>query len=295
VAPDRLRFDFSHFEAVGEDELRDIEQQVNEHIQRNIPKQEDRDVPIEEAMERGAMALFGETYGDRVRVITFDPDTSIELCGGTHVDATGEIGLFRFLSEGSVASGVRRVEAVAGRPAVDYVEDQLAELRRAQRQFASLQNPLHEAIARLQNERDALAEQVEQLRRGQMASRLDDFVENNATEVDGARVVTGRIDRASMDDLQALGQQLRDRLGDGSVGVLGAQGDEGEKVYVVATVADDLIGRGVKAGDLVGTLGQRLGGGGGGRPALASAGGRNVEKLDDVLAEVPALVREAMS
>jgi alanyl-tRNA synthetase len=295
VAPDRLRFDFSHFEGMTEAELRDVEQQVNDHVQRNIPKQEDRSVPYEEAIERGAMALFGEKYGDEVRVITFDPDTSIELCGGTHVDATGEIGLFRLTSEGSVASGVRRVEAVAGRPAIEHVESKLDEYERARRQFGSLQGTLDEEIARLQEERDALADQVEQLRRGQMAGRLDEFLQNNVTELDGARVVTGRIDRASMDDLQELGNQLRSRAGSGTVGVLGAEGDDGEKAYVVATVSDDLIDRGVKAGDLVGVLGRRLGGGGGGRPTLASAGGRNVAKLDDVLADVPTIVDETLN
>jgi alanyl-tRNA synthetase len=294
VAPDRLRFDFSHFEGLDDEQLLDIERQVNAHIQANISKQEDRNVPIDEAMERGAMALFGEKYGDRVRVITFDPEYSVELCGGTHVDATGEIGLFRFTSEGSVASGVRRVEAVAGEPALEHVERKLQELERARRQFASLDGSLDEAVARLQDERDALAEEVEQLRRGQLANQLDTFIANNATDVDGVRVVTGRIDRASMDDLQALGDQLRDKLGDGSVGVLGSEGEEGEKVYVVATVADDLIGRGLQAGDLVGTLGRRLGGGGGGRPQLAAAGGRDTEQLDAVLADVPSLVREEM-
>jgi alanyl-tRNA synthetase len=294
VAPDRLRFDFSHFEKVDEAQLRDLEQQVNHHIQRNIAKQEERDVPIDDALDRGAMALFGEKYGDRVRVITFDPNYSVELCGGTHVGATGEIGLFRFLSEGSVASGVRRIEAVAGEAALTHVEDRLAELERARRQFHSLQGPVDEAVARLQEERDALADEVEQLRRRQMASQLDAFIANHATEVEDIRVVTGRIDRASMDDLQALGDQFRDKLGAGAVGVLGSEGEEGEKVYVVATVSDDLIGRGVKAGDLVGTLGRRLGGGGGGRPQLAAAGGRDTEKLDAVLAEVPDLVREQL-
>ena len=294
VAPDRLRFDFSHFEKVDEAQLRDLEQQVNHHIQRNIAKQEERDVPIDDALDRGAMALFGEKYGDRVRVITFDSDYSVELCGGTHVGATGEMGLFRFLSEGSVASGVRRIEAVAGEAALTHVEDQLAELERARGQFHSLQGPVDEAVAQLQEERDALADEVEQLRRRQMASQLDAFIDNHATEVEDIRVVTGRIDRASMDDLQALGDQFRDKLGAGAVGVLGSEGEEGEKVYVVATVSDDLIGRGVKAGDLVGTLGRRLGGGGGGRPQLAAAGGRDTEKLDAVLAEVPDLVREQL-
>jgi alanyl-tRNA synthetase len=295
VAPDRLRFDFSHFDAVDKETLRDIERQVNHAIQRNIGKHEARDVPYEEAIDRGATALFDEQYGDRVRVVTFDPDYSMELCGGTHVDATGEIGLFRFLSEGSVASGVRRVEAVAGEAALEHVEGQLDELTRARRQFRSLQTSLPEAIADLQDERDALQEQVEQLRHQQLADQLDAVVADNGTEVDGVTVVTGRIDRADMDDLQALGQQLRDRLGAGAVGVLGSRGEDDEKVYVVATVADDLVADGaLKAGDLVGTLGQRLGGGGGGRPQLASAGGRDTEKLDEVLAEVPALVREAL-
>lgn len=295
VAPDRLRFDFSHFDAVEEDTLRDIERQVNDAIQRNIPKQEARNVPIDEALDAGAMALFDEQYGDRVRVITFDREFSMELCGGTHVDATGEIGLFRFLSEGSVASGVRRVEAVAGEAALEHVERQLDELAQARRQFRSLQQPLPDAIAELQDERDALKDQVEQLRHRQLADRLDSILSEGGTTVEGATVVTGRIDRADMDDLQALGQQLRDRLGERAVGVLGSVSEEGDKVYVVATVADDLIEEeGVRAGDLVGTLGQRLGGGGGGRPTLAAAGGRDTEKLDDVLADVPALIREAI-
>src|SRR5690606_31391369 len=131
VAPDRLRFDFSHYERLSPEELRRIEHRVNEAIQRNIPKTEERSVSVDEALERGAMALFGEKYGDRVRVITFDPDFSIELCGGTHVDATGELGVFRFVSEGSVAAGVRRVEAVAGEAALESIEADLDELRQA--------------------------------------------------------------------------------------------------------------------------------------------------------------------
>ena len=293
VAPDRLRFDFSHFDAVDEDTLRDIERQVNWAIQRNIRRQEDRNVPYDEAMERGAMALFDEQYGDRVRVITFDPEFSVELCGGTHVDATGEIGFFRFLSEGSVASGVRRVEAVAGPAAVEHVEDRLDELNQARQRFASGPDSLPKAIASLQEERDTLRERVDQLRHEQLATQLDAIVEEGGTTVDGVTVVTGRIEGGDMDDLQSLGQQLRDRLGEGAVGVLGSAGEDGEKVYVVATVADDLVSEGdLNAGTLVGTLGSRLGGGGGGRPQLASAGGRDTEKLDEVLASVPDLVRE---
>jgi alanyl-tRNA synthetase len=296
VAPDRLRFDFSHFNAVEEDTLRDIERQVNRMIQRNILKQEDRDVPYEEAMERGAMALFDEQYGDRVRVITFDPDFSVELCGGTHVDATGEIGYFRFLSEGSVASGVRRVEAVAGPAAVEHVVSELNELSTARRQFASGPDSVSDAITALQEERDALQKRVDQLRQQQLSSQLDTIMETGATTVNDVTVVAGRIEGGTMDDLQSLGQQLRDRLGEGAVGVLCSARDDGEKVHVVATVADDLIEAGrLQAGALVGTLGSRLGGGGGGRPQLASAGGRDTEKLDEVLASVSDLVRDHLS
>ncbi|MCS4039288.1 alanine--tRNA ligase [Salinibacter ruber] len=295
VAPDRLRFDFSHFDAVVEDTLRHIERRVNTAIQQNIPKQEARDVPIDEALDRGATALFDEQYGDRVRVITFDPDFSMELCGGTHVDATGEIGLFRFVSEGSVASGVRRVEAVAGAAALEHVESELDTLSRARQQFRSLHTSLPEAIAEVQEERDRLADEVDQLRRGQLSDQLETFIAENAASVDGITVVTGRLDRASMDDLQELGQQFRDKLGEGTVGVLGSVGEDGEKAYVVATVADDLVDDGaLRAGDLVGTLGDRLGGGGGGRPSLASAGGRDPEALDTVLDDVPALVRDRL-
>ncbi len=297
VAPDRLRFDFSHFEQVTADELRALEVEVNEAIQRNIAKHEERDVPIDEAMDRGAMALFGEKYGDAVRVITFDPAFSVELCGGTHVDATGEIGLFRFLSESSVAAGVRRVEAVAGEAALEHVEDELDQLQRARQQFRSAEQPLDAQIEALIEERDALKDEVETLRRRQMASQLDRFIADAET-VDGVRIVTGRIDGgADMDDLQALGQQLRDRLGADAVAVLGSQApDDDEKVYVVATVADNLIEeRGLKAGALVGQLGQRLGGGGGGRPTLASAGGRKPGELGAVLDAVPDMIREHLS
>ncbi len=293
VAPERLRFDFSHYERVAPEQLKKIEARVNEAVQRNIPQREERDVPIDEATARGVTALFGEKYGNRVRVITFDPDFSMELCGGTHVGATGEIGLFRFLSESSVASGVRRVEAVAGADALRHVAAQIDELRRVRSRLASQEQPADEAVAALQDELQALRTELGELRQGRLRQQLDAIIEGG-TEVDGVHVVTGRIDGAEMDALRALGQTLRDRLGAGAVGVLGSAAPGGEKVYVVATVADDLVPRGLRAGDLVGTLGKRLGGGGGGRPTLAAAGGREPQKLDAALAEVPPLVQDAL-
>jgi alanyl-tRNA synthetase len=180
---------------------------------------------------------------------------------------------------------------------VQHVEDELDQLRRARQQFRSAEQPLDAQIAALIEERDALQDEVESLRRRQMASQLDRFVEEART-VDGIRIITGRIDGgADMDDLQALGQQLRDRLGSNAIGVLGSRApDDEDKVYVVASVADNLIEeRGLKAGALVGQIGQRLGGGGGGRPTLASAGGRKPDELDAVLDAIPDMIREHLS
>ncbi|MBN4056381.1 alanine--tRNA ligase, partial [Rhodothermus sp. AH-315-K08] len=164
VAPDHLRFDFSHFSRVSPDELRSVERLVNEVIQRNAPKQEELDVPIKDALARGATALFGEKYGDFVRMITFDPDYSVELCGGIHVDATGEIGVFRIRSEGSVASGIRRIEAVAGNDAVDFLHLELDELVRVRGQFKSLQRPSDEEVADLVEANKRLAKELEAMR-----------------------------------------------------------------------------------------------------------------------------------
>ncbi len=164
VAPNHLRFDFSHFEKVGPEDLKAIEDRVNAVIQRNIAKQEDRDVPIKEALSRGATALFGEKYGETVRMITFDPEYSIELCGGIHVGATGEIGLFRFTSEGSVAAGIRRVEAVAGMDALTYTRNEADELGRVRGQFKTLQRPTDEEVADLLARTKALEKEAEGLR-----------------------------------------------------------------------------------------------------------------------------------
>ncbi len=281
VAPGQLRFDFSHFERVTPDELKRVEERVNEVIQRNIALSEERDVPIEEAMARGAMALFGEKYGDAVRVITFDPDYSVELCGGIHVAATGEIGVFRFRSEGSVASGIRRVEAVAGSDAVAHLHHELEELDRVRGQFKSLQRPSDEEVADLLDANKRLEKEVEKLRQQALAGRLAGFIEG-AVEIFGVTLARGKVDGGDMNALRTLGEDLRARLGESSVGVLGST--DGEKAYLVVTVSDDLIkGRGIQAGKLVGTLARIVGGGGGGRPTLATAGGKDASRLGEAI------------
>ncbi|MEX0746609.1 MAG: DHHA1 domain-containing protein, partial [Rhodothermales bacterium] len=283
VAPDRLRFDFSHYERVTPEELRQIEARVNEVIQRNVRKLEDRDVPVKEALLRGAMALFGEKYGERVRMVTFEPEFSVELCGGTHVDATGEIGVFRFLSEGSVAAGVRRVEAVAGPDALMLIDQEIGELDLIRSQFRSLQRPVSEEVVALLEENKVLRKALEEQKQKSLASQLDEIIQR-ARQVNGTRLVTGRVDPTSMDMLHHLGERLRERLGEGAIGILGTVDPEGGKVYMVAGVSDDVVrDHGVKASDLVGRLARIVGGGGGGRPTLATAGGRNPEKLDEAL------------
>ena len=294
VAPDHLRFDFSHYERVSPDQLRAVEQRVNDVIQRNIVRQEERDVPLQDALSRGAMALFGEKYGERVRVITFDPQYSVELCGGLHVDATGEVGLFRFVSEGSVAAGIRRVEAVAGLDALNLLNRQIDELDRIRGQFKSLQRPADEEVADLVARYRQLEKALEEARQARLVAGLDAMIAQ-ARPVGPARLVTGRVAQADMTALRTLGETLRQRLGEGSVGVLGTVDPDGEKVYLVATVSDDLIqAHQLQAGKLVGALARQVGGGGGGRATLATAGGRDPERLDEALAAAGTVLAEML-
>lgn len=293
VEPSRLRFDFSHFERVTPEELAAIERRVNALIQANAPRVEERALPFDEALERGALALFGEKYGDVVRMVAYEGDSdlpSIELCGGTHVGATGEIGLFRFLSEGSVASGVRRVEAVVGMDALGYVTDELDELGRTRAHFRQAERPADEEVADVLDRVKALEAEVQRLEEGALESKLGAFIEA-ARDVDGMTLVTGDLGDASMDTLRTLGQTLRDRLGETGVGVLGARDAEGGKAYLVASVGDGLTKR-VSAGKLVGVLARKMGGGGGGRPQLATAGGKKPEGLGDALESAEGALRD---
>jgi alanyl-tRNA synthetase len=293
VSPGALRFDFSHFEKVGDEDLRAIEDRVNAVIQRNIAKQEERDVPIKEALSRGATALFGEKYGERVRMITFDADYSIELCGGIHVGATGEIGLFRFVSEGSVAAGIRRVEAVAGMDALLYTRKEADELGRVRGQFKTLQRPSDEEVADLLARTRALEKEAEALRVEALRGNVGSLIAG-AQAVKDIKLITGRIDGADSNALQTLVSDLRDQVGNGHV-VLLASADMAEgKVMMAASVADDLIGRGLQAGKLVGAVAKLVGGGGGGRPQMATAGGKQPENLDSALTAVSGIVSDML-
>ena len=289
VAPDRLRFDFSHFEKVTDTQLRSLEARINTLVQANIPLQEERNVPIQAALEKGAMALFGEKYGDAVRVITFGE--SVELCGGTHVPATGEIGVFRFVSEGSVASGVRRVEALVGEAALAHIQDELAELDRTRALFKT-KRTLSEEVAFLQEQLKAAEKEAAALKLKTLSASLDQLIAA-AKQVGNVRVVIGQIEGADGKALGELAQTLRDRLGYGAVSVLGAT--DGEKVFLAATASDDAIKQGLQAGKLIGEVAKRVGGGGGGRPQLATAGGKQPDQLPHALAAVPEIIEKMAS
>lgn len=292
VAPDRLRFDFSHFESLKQDELDRIEEIVNEKIQENIPLQEERNVPIEEARSKGAMMLFGEKYGERVRMITFDPDFSVELCGGTHVNATGEIGYFRFLSESSVAAGVRRVEAVAGRTADQLLRTEKRTLNRIQELVGAQKNP-EKALVELIRKNRELEKELNTARQDHAVAELDKIL-SNGSEVDGVKLLAGKINDADIDTLKQMGYDALQKRKERSVIVLASKDSEQGKVYLMAAITDDLVGKGLKAGNLVSTLGKIVGGGGGGQPNLATAGGRFPEKIDEALQKASEWVKKEL-
>jgi alanyl-tRNA synthetase len=280
VAPSHLRFDFSHFTALADEELQDVEDLTNHEVLRNTKVQVFEDVPIDVAInEMKAMALFGEKYGERVRVIKIG-DFSTELCGGIHTGATGEIGLLKLTMESSVSSGVRRVEAITG-------EKSLEEFRRAEA-AEQLKRELHHREEELRK----LRKEIEQLRMKSAAASVSSAAEK-VTDVNGIKVVAQRVDNIDRGQMRTLVDNLRNKLGSGVV-VLGSVADlDGEKkVSLICGVTKDLTPR-VQAGRIIGTVAKKIGGSGGGRPDMAEAGGKDAAALDAALAEVPEVVRAA--
>lgn len=293
VEPNRLRFDFSHFEAVKPDELEEIEQRVNEKIQENITLQDDRNVPLEEAKKRGAMMLFGEKYGEKVRIITFDPDYSVELCGGTHVSATGKIGYFRFVNETSVAAGIRRVEAVAGMSADRELRKEKNQINKLQAVLGN-QKELTEAVESLLNEKREFEKEIKKLQQQQASGSLDEVLKNG-TEISGKRFYSGKVSGVDMDTLKQMGYDALQKQKTESVIVIASSDTETGKVFLMAAITDDLVKKGLKAGALVSELGKIVGGGGGGQPGLATAGGRFPEKIDEAFKAAESWIKDQQS
>jgi alanyl-tRNA synthetase len=283
VAPDHLRFDFSHGAQVKDREVAQIEGLVNEQVQANIQVAR-METDLDEALRMGALALFGEKYGDRVRVIKIG-DFSTELCGGTHLDQTGELGLVKVTTEGAVASGVRRIEAVAGSAALEAVARKEAALREAAEilKIAPLEVP--KRLAKLLEEQRLLEKQLAELEARLARSRAEDLIAA-ARQINGVAVVAGRIDGLDADGLRSVADTLRDRLGSGVVCV-GSVVDG--KVNLVAAVTHDLTKR-FQAGRIMQEVARIVGGRGGGRPDLAQGGGPDPSKLDDALKLVYDLV-----
>ena len=290
-----LRFDFSHFDALNSAELDEVEEIVNAKIQENIPLKEERAVAIEEAKKRGAMMLFGEKYGEKVRVITFDPDYSVELCGGTHVNATGEIGYLRFTNESSAASGIRRIEAVAGKEADEKLRTEKHTLARVH-ELLGQSDDLADDIEQLLEEKKHLEKEAEKLKMQAVTARLDDLIENAEHSVDDIKLVKGKIPNADMNTLKQLGYDARQKSPQNTVSVLASTHAESGKVYIAVALTDDVIAnRQLRAGDIVSKLGRIVGGGGGGQPNLATAGGRDISKLSDALAATDDIIRELIT
>jgi alanyl-tRNA synthetase len=290
VAPDRLRFDFSHTQAVTPAELETIERLVNTEIRRNAPAVI-RQLPFDEAVKSGAMALFGEKYGDVVRVLSFG-DFSTELCGGTHVARTGDIGLFRITSEGGIAAGIRRIEAVSGEGALEAVKAADGALKRVAMALRGTPAEVEDKVNQLLERQKKLERELAGLKSKLASGGGGQDLAASAVNVNGTMVLAARIDGADTKTLREAADQMKNKLGTAVV-VLGAVTEDG-KVALVASVTPDLTAL-VKAGDLVGSVAAMVGGRGGGRPDFAQAGGNDPSKLDEALAAVQGLVEKKLA
>lgn len=277
VEPNKLRFDFSHFSAMTPEELKAIEDKTNQVIMDSMAV-EVNEMPIEEAKKLGAMALFGEKYGNTVRVVKVG-DYSVEFCGGTHLKNTAQAGLVKVLGESGIAAGVRRLEALTGEAAIKYYaekEQLLNDVASALK--ASPQDSLKK-VETLEQELKSAEKEIEQLR-GKLVSGAMDEVLAGAVEVKGIKVITARFDQLDMEALRNTGDTLKNKIGSGVI-VLGS--NYGDKVSFIVTATKDLLSKGVHSGNIIKEVAKLAGGGGGGRPDMAQAGGKDASKIDDAL------------
>jgi alanyl-tRNA synthetase len=275
VGPERLRFDFTHFDSLGRETIESIEDEVNEAILRNISVNTTI-TDTKKAIDSGVTALFGEKYGDTVRVVTVG-DVSAELCGGTHVNATGDIGLIKIISEGSVASGIRRIEAVTGKEAVKEFRAEESELRKIAEILKTSENP-SEKVKRLLADIKELEKSLEKFK-GRSATESSAKLLETARDISGIRVLSHRIDGLDSKDLRDLADKVRDGMGSG---ILLLASVKDEQAAMVAMVTKDLAGR-YKAGDLLKQVAAFAGGRGGGKPDIAQGGTKELDKLDKAL------------
>ncbi len=288
VEADKMRFDFSHFEPVSAEQIAQIEREVNAQIRANLSL-ETQLMDIEEAKAAGAMALFGEKYDEQVRVVRMG-DFSMELCGGTHVRSTGDIGLFRITSEGGIASGVRRIEVVTGEAAIRYTQGQQAMLNQVAAEIKAKPDNLIEKIQQVLQKQRELERQNEQLQK-KLASQAGGGLVSQAAEIAGVKAIIAELDQADPKSLRELVDDLKNQIGSGVV-LLGTA--NGSKVSLIAGVTGDLTAK-VKAGDLVNQAANVVGGKGGGRPDMAQAGGSLPEHLNEALATATTWLEQQLS
>jgi alanyl-tRNA synthetase len=297
VAPERLRFDFSHVSALTRDELRTVQSLANEKVRSNLTVTSHETSYIE-AVREGALAFFGDRYGDVVRVVTMAPDAhangdafSVEVCGGTHVVATGQIGTLAVLGESSIGGGMRRIEAVTGLAAAELFVQQTDRLEALSHR---LQTPVADLESRLESfiqENEDLKKQLEGFQKTSLRGEAEELL-GKVQDIDGVKVVAGQTSAGSADGMREMGDFLKDKLG--SVVVALAAVVDGSPI-LITMVTPDLVGRGLHAGNIARDTAKVMGGGGGGRPELAQAGGKQPEKVNEALQGVPALVRQGLS
>ena len=287
VAADRLRFDFTHFSAMTKEELAKVEAIVNEEIRKNTPVVT-AEMSIEDAKKTGAKALFGEKYGETVRVVCMG-EFSKELCGGTHVNNTGVITAFKILSENGIAAGVRRIEAITDNEVFEYYKNQEAELMAAAKTAKTEPHNLVKRIEGLLDEIKALSSENEKLKAKLANNALGDVM-NNVKDVKGVKLLATKVADVDMNGLRNLGDQLKDKLGEGVVVLASSQG--ADKVNLIAMVTPEAEKKGAHAGNIIKAIAGLVGGGGGGRPNMAQAGGKNAAGIDAALAQVEVVLSE---
>ncbi|GHE87153.1 alanine--tRNA ligase [Thalassotalea profundi] len=288
VDNEKLRFDFSHFEGVTSDELKQVERMVNHEIRRNH-KRDTELMQIDAAKAKGAMALFGEKYDDEVRVVTLG-DFSTELCGGVHVNSTGEIGLLKITSESGIAAGIRRIEAVTGEAALNYIDNQEKSLASIAHYVKSDVGSVIDKVEQLVNRNKQLEREFTQLKQ-QLAAQAGADLVSQAIEINGVKCLIAELDNVLSKDLRSMLDELKVKLNSGIV--ILATANEG-KVGLIAGVTKDLVGS-VKAGELVNLVAQQVGGKGGGRPDMAQAGGNQPENIKSALASVSPWLTEKLT
>ncbi len=286
VAPDRLRFDFSHLTALTKKEIQEIDHIVNDKIRQNLTVYSEQ-IPYKKAIDEGAIALFDEKYGDIVRVVKIgEPMISAELCGGTHVTLTGEIGFFHIISESSIGAGLRRIEAVTGRGAVEYVERYLSSLERVAQLLGTATDNAHDKVSSLITELDKEGKQRLALER-ELSKKIAESLASDAEVINGVRILAARVPSSRLEALREMGDLLRDRL-KSAVIVLGTVYED--KPIFLATVTPDLVAKGYNAGEILKQVAKVTGGGGGGKAQFAQAGGKDKDKLDEALQLVKSLI-----